>query len=47
MGESWCPQRLEVSDSLDLELQVVVNLMIWVLGTESGFFTGTVGTLNC
>lgn len=34
MGESWCPQRLEVSDSLDLKLQVVMNLMMWVLGTE-------------
>lgn len=46
MGESWCPQRLEVSDSLDLKLQVVMNLMMWVLGTELRSSAGTVGVLD-
>lgn len=33
--ECRCPQMLEVLDHLELEFQVVVNCLIWVLGTKS------------
>lgn len=46
MGESWCPWRLEVSDLIDLKLQVVVNLTMWVLGTKFRSSAGTVGALK-
>lgn len=32
---------------LELELQVFVNHLTWVLGNEVGFYTRTLHALNC
>lgn len=34
-------------DILDLEFQVVVNYLMWVLGTATGSLARAVGALNC
>lgn len=41
-----CLERSEVSDPLELELQVVVNHAVWVLGTKLGSFARAVSALN-
>jgi hypothetical protein len=33
-------------DSLELELQAVVNCPVWVLGTKPGFSASTLSVLN-
>lgn len=32
--EFWCPGRLEALGSQELELQMVMNCLVWVLGIE-------------
>jgi hypothetical protein len=41
MHEYRCLQGQGFSHSLELELQAVVSYLMWVLGTELRFFTGT------
>lgn len=36
--EYRCTQMPEVLDHLELEFQVVVNCLLWVLGTKSSVF---------
>jgi hypothetical protein len=31
-----CPQRLDILNSLELDFQVIVSYLLWVLGTELG-----------
>lgn len=42
----WCPMRLEECVALELELEVTVRHLIWVLGNELWSFERATSTLN-
>lgn len=42
----WCPMRLEECVALELELEVTVRHLTWVLGNELWSFERATSTLN-
>lgn len=46
MREDTCRGQSRASDPLELELEVVVTLLMWVLGTHFGSSARAIHTLN-